>query len=278
MLNKITDIIDLLKDGGVDSPRLEANMLIDFVGQGKELELFSDEEKTTLKHMIEKRLAKMPLCKIMGTKGFYKYDFFVSEDVLSPRPDTEVLVEKAISYLEKEKLLSPNVLEFGLGSGCVLLSIISEFSKGRAVGLEFSEKAILVAQKNVSLLKQEEKVEIVQGSWFDENLLYKLGGQKFDMIVSNPPYIPSCDIDGLEQEVKGFDPLLALDGGLDGLRDYRQIAKASRELLKEEGYILLEIGINQTKDVVEIFEKQGFNLQEICKDLAGIERCIIFKK
>ncbi|MFV0626530.1 MAG: peptide chain release factor N(5)-glutamine methyltransferase [Alphaproteobacteria bacterium] len=278
MENSLQEILNKLKDGGVSAPRLEVSMLVEFVGQGKDFIAFTSEEKDTLFELIEKRLRGMPVCKMIGSKGFYKYDFIVSEDVLSPRPDTEILVEKAIDILKQEKLNTPKVLELGLGSGCVLLSILSEFDDISGVGLELSEKAIAIAQKNVHLLEQTKKTQIVEGSWFDENLAEKLSNQTFDIVVSNPPYIPSQDILSLDVEVKNFDPLSALDGGEDGLRDYRKIAEVSKSILKNGGHILLEVGINQADAVVKIFENQRFELIEKAKDLSGIERCIIFKK
>lgn len=278
VLNKFSDIVAMLKDGGIESPRLEASILVEFVGENKPFEEFSLEEKETLFNALQERLQKKPVCKIVGSKGFYKYDFFVTEDVLSPRPDTELLVEKAIDIIQLSKFEEGKLLEFGVGSGCVVSSIVAEFPKLKAYGLELSPKAIEVAQKNIDSLSLKSQITLVQGSWFDDDLFEKISEFDFDMIVSNPPYIPSEDVSNLEEEVKCHDPLLALDGGRDGLRDYRKIAEVSYKLLKIGGYVLLEIGIGQTKDVVEIFEKQSFILIGIAQDLAGIERCIIFKK
>lgn len=257
-------LINKLEQIGVSNPRLEADILLEYMAS----------HEANMDSLIAKRKEGVPLCKIVGHKGFYKHDFIVSEDVLSPRADTEVLVEKAIELLKNNE--KPNILELGIGSGCILLSILGDVPKATGVGIDISEKALKITSQNIKLMNMENRTEILQSSWFDDYLAKKID-KKFDMIVSNPPYIPSSDILELDRGVKNYDPMLALDGGVDGLRDYRQIAKISKNLLLSEGYILLEVGISQYKDVIDIFEKQDFKLEEIVKDLAGIERCLVFK-
>ncbi|MDD4557294.1 MAG: peptide chain release factor N(5)-glutamine methyltransferase [Alphaproteobacteria bacterium] len=278
MMNNLQELITFLKEAGLSAPRLEATLLVEFVGKGKSIEDFSTSETQNLKELLEKRCVKhMPLCKIVGQKGFYKYDFIVSENVLSPRADTEILVEKAIDYLNSKKLSKPKILELGLGSGCILFSILADVKCAVGVGLDISEKALAIASQNLNLLGLKKRAKLLQGSWFDEKCLEE-EFETFDVIVSNPPYIPSADVLELDTEVKDYDPLIALDGGEDGLRDYRKIAEVSKKLLKPDGYIFLEIGINQAQDVIKIFENQLFKLVEVVKDLARIERCIILKK
>lgn len=261
---KADNIIAMLIKAGVSSPRLEANIFIKSAKNDDELLSF-----------INRRLQNEPVCKIVGHKDFYKYTFKVSDKVLSPRPDTETLVEKAIEIIKKENL--HKVLELGVGSGCIILSILAEFSDVFGIGVDISNDALDIARENAQNLGVCERVRFANQSWFDMDLEKKLG-TGFDMIVSNPPYIPSKDILGLDKDVKNYDPLLALDGGEDGLRDYRRLAELSPSLLSDNGYILLEVGINQSNDVVEIFFAKGFSLIDIVKDLSGIERCIILKK
>ncbi|MDR1694155.1 MAG: peptide chain release factor N(5)-glutamine methyltransferase [Lactobacillaceae bacterium] len=264
MALKLDDIISEFVKAGITSPRLEAVMLIENAKNDKELASF-----------VEERLASKPICKIIGKKDFYKHTFKVSEDVLSPRPDTETLVECAIEIIKKNKI--QNILELGVGSGCIILSVLYEFGNIRGVGMDISNKAIDIAQENAKNIGVAERISFVNKSWFDDDIKEVLN-KKFDIIISNPPYIVSSDISVLDREVKDYDPLIALDGGTDGLRDYRQIASVSGGLLNDNGYILLEVGLGQSKDVSDIFIKTGFELIDTVKDLAGIDRCIILKK
>lgn len=227
------------------------------------------QNQREIEDIINKRINGWPLDKILGQKDFYKHSFFVNEDVLSPRPDTEILVEAALEIIQKSKI--QNILDLGTGSGCILLSILKEFPHIQGVGVDISEKALTVADKNKSALGVDCK--FIQKDWFKDNII-----GEFDLIVSNPPYIPRQDISALEKEVREHDPMLALDGGVDGLDSYKKIAELSKNLLKKDGYILLEAGINQAQDIVNIFISEGLKLVEVKKDLSGINRCIILKK
>lgn len=263
MTSQYNNLVKSLSDFGVSSPRLEAEILLEYHNASKE----------DVSILLEKRLSGMPVCKIVGYKGFYKHEFIVDENVLSPRPDTETILETSISILNDK--INASVLELGIGSGCITLSLLKDIETMKAVGVDISPKAIEVANKNAQLLDVKNRFKTIVSSWFDESLPQQLA-QKFDLLISNPPYIPSKDIDELDVEVRKYDPMLALDGGIDGLRDYRQIAKISRNLLKEGGTVVLEIGIGQARDIIEIFEKQGFILLSVIKDLAQIERCLVF--
>ena len=183
------------------------------------------------------------------------------------------MVEAAIHLGQKNKLT--RVLDLGTGSGCILLSVIAELPNAKGVGVDISDKALAVAQTNAEMLGLVSRVEFVRGSWFDDDLGWN---NKFDLIVSNPPYIKSEDINKLEPEVKDYDPMLALDGGADGYRDYKKLAERIPSWLKDGGYVLLEVGINQAEDVAQIFQEKGLSLCEIAKDLSGINRCVILKK
>ena len=211
----------------------------------------------------------------MGHREFYKYDFLCNDDVLSPRPDTEILVESAGKLIFKNELKT--VLELGVGSGCVLLSLLADFPYIYGVGADISPKALDTAKRNASRLGVENRAKLVLADWNDDNFAAKLG-QKFDIIISNPPYIPSDDIAFLAPEVREFDPLTALDGGKTGFDAYERISAIAPDLLKDEGFLLFEAGINQAHKIAEICEKNSFKVLEIIKDLAGIERCVIAKK
>lgn len=277
----LQEIVSALVSSGVQSPRMEARILLGHILGRDNSEIgntsyeLSVEQNKLLAEMLEARKQHVPLDKIVGSKGFYKYRYKVTEDVLSPRPDTEILVEKAIE-LAKEKGYK-TILDLGLGSGCILFSIIKDCPFMQGVGVDASDKAIAVAQENAKLLEVEGRVRIFHLNWMEKNFTVNFG-EKFDIIVSNPPYIPSLDIDSLEDEVKDHDPRMALDGGQDGLEHYKRLAEIIPELLKPQGSVLLEGGMGQSRKISKIFVDKGFELQEILKDLSGIERCVILKK
>lgn len=274
------DIVTALK-GEVASPRLETRMILGHILSRESNDIspeeyeLDEEQFSELRDIISKRLSKYPLDKLLGEKDFYKYRFKVSEDVLSPRPDTEVLVEAAVRLVSEQKLQT--VLDMGTGSGCIILSLLAEFENLTGAAIDISEKALEIAKENARRLDISNRIKFYHQSWFNEKMEQVLG-ERYDMIVSNPPYIATSEIDWLERDVKDHDPRLALDGGDDGYKHYRQIAKAAYGLLKQGGYILLEGGINQAEEIRKIFENENFEHKETCMDLAGIKRCIILKK
>lgn len=276
----INNIVSRLAEANVSSPRLEARMLVaDVLGiEVNELSIDQElnvEELTQLENNLSLRLSRMPLDKIIGYRDFYKYRFKVNQNVLSPRPDTEVLVEEAIKLAKTNSF--QHFLDLGTGSGCILLSVLGEDKDFQGIGVDKSSSALEVAKENALNLGLESQTQFINASWFDDDF-ESLFVSKFDMILSNPPYIPSLDVIGLEDEVKNYDPMSALDGGEDGLEHYRRLALAIPSLLKKGGYVLLEVGIYQALDVSRIFEESSFQTIKIVSDLSGVERCIIFKK
>ena len=269
-----------LSQKGIDSPRLEARILIaDILHIDPNTVNFETKlDKTQYEELsknIEKRRNGAPLDKILGRKAFYKYEFKVSDDVLSPRPDTEILVENAIDIIKKEKLKT--ILDLGTGSGCILLSILKEAETLKGVGVDVSDKALKIARENAQILGLQDRCSFINKSWNNTDFL-KNFLDPFDMLVSNPPYIKTDEIETLAAEVKTHDPILALDGGKDGLDAYRRIAQISSELLHEGGYILLEVGAGQAVAVRHIFETEGLSYLKTLPDLSGIERVIVLKK
>lgn len=274
------NLISSLKEAGADSPRLEAEMILSHVMKtGQNLLSKTDEpdeaQRAEIAQIVAKRKAHFPLCKILGEKGFYKYDFLVTEDVLSPRPDTEILVEAVIA--DAKNLGARKILDLGTGSGCIILSILGDVDSLCGWAVDVSEKALKVASANAEKLKLDSRVKFLHASWFDEDLPDRLG-TKFDLIVSNPPYIATSEIAELEPEVREHDPLGALDGGNDGLVHYRKIAELAAKIINPGGLIFLEGGLNQEQEIAEVFINQGFSLERIIADYAGINRCIILKK
>lgn len=271
--------INELIEAKIPSPRLEARILIanavntDINNVSSDITL-NNEQINKLNAMILERKNHKPLDKIIGLKGFYCYDFCTTTDVLSPRPDTEVLVEEAISIIKKNTFNT--LLDLGTGSGCIVLSILAQCPDVKATAVDISAKAIKIAQKNAKNLNVINRCNFVNASWFDTDFCGKLAN-KYEVIVSNPPYIPTDDIKTLEPEVKNFDPILALDGGTDGLDCYKQIAIVAKEKISDNGYVLIEAGINQENDIINIFKSQGFTHIKSINDLNSIPRCLVFK-
>ena len=263
-------LIQGLIEAGITSPRLEADIILKHTAP--QYPNISENEEKNAEIMLKRRMAHEPLDKIIGKREFYKSSFTVSRAVLSPRPDTEVLVESALELLPLDKELK--ILDMGTGSGCILLSLLKERPQAMGVGLDISKEALQIAQENAENLGLNGRVEFICQSWTDSHLFLP----SFDMVVSNPPYIPSVEIATLDKEVKEYDPLSALDGGADGLKCYKDIAKILPDLLKSDAYALFEVGYNQADDVMEIYKKAGLKPHKIVKDLAGIKRCVILKK
>lgn len=272
--------IQKITQAGISSPRLEARLLIANILKIKADEVNSqtivpENLQPQLQADIEKRLQGMPIDKILKRKEFYKYDFITSEDVLSPRPDTEILLDVALKLISQNAL--KNVLDLGVGSGCILLSILKENTNIQGVGVDISPKALNITKQNAEILGVLQNCHLIEKSWFDEDFISTLNN-RFNLIVSNPPYIPTVDIPSLDIAVRQYDPLIALDGGTDGLKNYKRIAELAPSLLKKNGYIVLEIGIHQALSVKKIFEKQHLKHLQTLPDLAGVERVLIFQK
>lgn len=272
--------IKTLSDAGISSPRLEARLLIAHIlhinaNDVSSKTIIPENLIPSFESAVQKRLQGMPLDKIFGHKEFYKYDFITSEDVLSPRPDTEILLITALDLASQNAF--QNVLDLGVGSGCILLSILKEKTNIQGVGADISPKALNIAKQNADRLNVAKRCRFVQKSWFDKDFTSTLN-EHFDFIVSNPPYIPTADISSLDIEVRQYDPFVALDGGKTGLKDYIQIAKITPQILKKSGYIALEVGIHQATEVQHIFKAQGLKHIKTMPDLAGIERVVVFQK
>ena len=275
-------ICRLLAEHQIANPRLETRLLMAAVKQCPSENIYSDtfltpEQTSRLEEFVRLRLAHYPLDKILGHRAFYKADFIVDESVLSPRPDTEILVEEALLLVPAEQTANHTILDLGTGSGCIIESLLAENPVSTGVAVDISDKSLQIARLNAQKLNLTNRLRFICADWFDDNFLTIID-QKFDLIVSNPPYIPTADISTLEPEVKNHDPLLALDGGKDGLTSYKRLAELAPHLLKPKGCIVLEVGINQAQSVAEIFIRQKMKLLKIAKDLGGIDRCLVLQK
>lgn len=284
-MSEINDIIKIklqnLIDCGIDVSLFELKLLMaDALNTDVGNLRFYNEQPTKkqidkFEKFIEMKKNFWPVDKILGKKSFYKLDFEVNCDVLSPRYDTEVLIDEAITLFDKSNNI--DILELGVGSGCIVISLLDEYKNASAVGIDISAKALSTAKKNAEKNSVIDRLNLLNISWFDDDIKDKLN-KKFDIIISNPPYIPNKDIEFLDKEVKNFDPMIALDGGDDGLRDYRRICLIAENLLKDNGYLIFEVGINQADDVKQIAQANNLYFVKIAKDLNGIDRCVILKK
>ena len=213
-----------------------------------------------------------PLSKILGRRAFWGLDLRVSRDVLDPRPETETIVEAALALYGARKREPLRILDLGVGSGALLCALLREFGHARGIGVDRSEAAAAIARMNTEACGFAGRAEIRVGSW-TENL-----DGPFDLIVSNPPYIPSAEIAGLPREVRDFDPRLALDGGADGLDAYRAILPAAARILAPGGSVMAEVGAGQAPDVLVLAERAGLSEAATRRDLAGIERVVLWRR
>ena len=270
----------ILSESGVKNAMDEARLIIKKTLKKTELEFItlqnkkiSSKQSNLILHNFIERTKGKPISKIFGLKEFFSNEFIVNKHVLDPRPETELLVEWTIKNLFKIKDKKTSLLELGVGSGCLIISILLSLKKNKvsALGVDISNKALDIADKNIKKFNLEKKLKLKKSDWFSE-----VHG-KFDVIISNPPYIKTSDIKNLDKEVKFYDPLIALNGGSTGLRCFESIARDAKFHLKQNGIILLEIGFGQKNSVKKIFEKMGYKFFLKEKDLQGIIRVVGFK-
>ncbi len=270
---------------GIDSPRATAEILLATVLNLKRIDLYLrfdqpllQSELSGFKSLIKRRINREPVAYITGKKEFWSLELDVTPDVLIPRPDTETLVEAALSCIgpADAPAAAGRALELGTGSGAIVLALASERPAYRYIATDISPNALQLARKNARHHHLDGSVQFIAGNWLDP---FSLDAPFFDMIVSNPPYIPSGDIPGLQPEVCGFEPMLALDGRSDGLHAIRQIIFSAHPLLKPRGALLLEMGFNQKKAVIALIQQSGrYHSFQIVKDYAGHDRVVVMHK
>lgn len=275
--NVLKTAIIRLDAENIDSPRLDAEILLAHVINCRRLTLYVDSEKILplqsvfrFNELINRRIEGFPVAYIIGNKDFMGLNFAVNQNVLIPRPDTEILTEFVGEYL---RVLNTDVnfLDLGTGSGAIAISILKFVKNARATAVDISEDALNVAKFNSVKFHVEDRINFLLGDLFSP-----VTG-KFDAIVSNPPYIPTAELETLQKEVK-TEPQIALDGGKDGLNFYRRIISDAPRFLSDGGLLAVEIGINQASAVKNLFEAAKFIDIEVLKDLAGIERVVFGRK
>lgn len=268
-----------LTAAGIDNVRFEARLLLSkasglsteaLISRGRDEAPISTIE--TLRALTARRVLREPMAYILGEREFWGLAFRVTPDVLVPRPDSETLIEAALALLP-DRARALRILDLGVGSGCLLLTLLTEFPNARGVGLDSSPAALAVAQDNAARLGLAERADFVMGDWSQPGWEAALA-RPFDLVVSNPPYIETSAIGALMPEVARFEPKQALDGGTDGLAAYRLIAAAARKLVIKGGHLLVEAGEGQGPEIAKIFSSQGIVPTAPWKDLAGIDRVV----
>ena len=220
--------------------------------------------------LIHQRSLGNPVAYLTKKKSFWNSEFFITKDTLIPRPDTELIVENILSLTKQKSKL--NILDIGVGSGCIIISILKERKNFRGTGIDLSKKCLIISKKNAIANKVSSRLKLYKSDVDKFNL------GKYDLIVSNPPYIKTCRLKYLEKDVAEFEPRLALDGGLDGLSAIRKVIKKSSELIKKNGKFILEIGFDQKNKVINLLKKKGFYIDSTQKDIANNDRCIVSTK
>lgn len=266
-----------LQQERIESASLDGRILLEHVlGVSREQLLFSLDLAMTsaqyarLEILVEKRAQRQPIAQLIGKREFWGMNFVVSENTLDPRPDSETLIEYALERVSN-RADALRVLDLGTGTGCLLLSLLSELPAAKGVGVDYCDRALLVAKENAMALGLAARTQFMRGDWCDG-----LEGE-FDIILANPPYIPTNVIPMLENEVSKFEPMLALDGGEDGFSCYRKIIKDLSLVMAKNGFVVFELGMGQRHGLEEIAATHGLETVGIRQDLSGITRCIILQ-
>jgi len=263
-----------LKDAGIDQPAIDARLMLEVAADVTRTEIVTDpyrlltaQQWATLDDYLTRRARREPVSHIIGRKGFWKILLQVNKNVLTPRPETEVIVDEVLKAFPEN--MSFSMLDLGVGSGTILLAVLAERPGARGLGVDVSDEALAVARENAASLDLNNRAALLRGDWTSG-----LGDEGFDLVVSNPPYIASHIIETLEPEVRDHEPRLALDGGPDGLDAYRQLAPEILRVLKPGGMFAVEIGYDQSADVEALFRVAGASNVRTIKDLSTHDRVV----
>lgn len=274
LLKAWTSARQRLEAAHIDSPVIDARLLVEAAAEVTRTDIVTDPYRpltpgqwATLEDYVSRRIAREPVSHILGRKGFWKILLNVNRDVLTPRPDSEVIVDLVLKRMPEGRKF--DILDLGVGSGAIILAILAERPAARGVGIELSPEALAVARDNAASLGLEGRIALLRGDWTSG-----LADESFDVVVANPPYIRSAEIETLEPEVKDYEPRLALDGGPDGLDAYRVLVGQILRVLRPGGAFYVEIGHDQAKAVEALFREAGALLVETTRDLADKDRVV----
>ena len=267
----------LLKKNKIKNACLDSELILSKVINKKREEILlninndiHNSDIIKFKNYLARRILKEPIAYILGYKYFWKYKFLTNKSVLIPRPDTELIVEETLKYLPHKK--SKKILDIGTGSGCIIVSLLKERPKCSATAIDISRKALNVAKTNAKLHQIENKINFINID------IDKYNSNNYDLIISNPPYINSIELNRLDDDIKFHEPKLALFGGIDGFKSIKKVVVKSNKLLKRNGKLILEIGSKQKFKTMNILKENGYYVNKISKDLSGKDRCIVSTK
>ena len=273
----LTEGLNILKNKSILSAKLDSEILMaKALGKKREYiilnndKIIKEQNLKYFKKLVHERATRKPIAYLLNKKSFWNSEFYVNKNTLIPRPDTEIILEQVLKFTKNKNYL--NILDIGVGSGCILLSVLKERKNFYGTGIDISRNSLDICKMNAKKLLLDRRVK------FFKSDVDKFAIGKYDLIVSNPPYIKTSDLKYLESDVIKFEPKLALDGGLDGLSVIRKVIKKSSELLKKNGKFILEIGFDQKNKVIKLLNNKGFYINSTVKDLANNDRCIISTK
>ena len=273
----LTEGLNILKNKSILSAKLDSEILMaKALGKKREYiilnndKIIKEQNLKYFKKLVHERATRKPIAYLLKKKSFWNSEFYVNKNTLIPRPDTEIILEQVLKFTKNKNYL--NILDIGVGSGCILLSILKERKNFYGTGIDISRNSLDICKMNAKKLLLDRRVK------FFKSDVDKFAIGKYDLVVSNPPYIKTSDLKYLESDVIKFEPKLALDGGLDGLSVIRKVIKKSSELLKKNGKFILEIGFDQKNKVIKLLNNKGFYINSTVKDLANNDRCIISTK
>jgi release factor glutamine methyltransferase len=266
-----------LKKNKIKNPNLDAELILSKVLNKKREEILlninnklTNRDILKFENYLQRRFLKEPMAYILGYKYFWKYNFLANKSVLIPRPDTELIIEESLNYIQNDK--SKKILDIGTGSGCIIVSLIKERPKCVATAIDISKKAIIVAKTNAKLHHLENKINFINID------IDKYNSYNYDLIISNPPYVNNVDLNRLDDDIKLHEPKIALSGGSDGFRYIKKVIIKSKKLLKRNGKLIIEIGSKQKNDSIKILHENNYYINKISKDLSGNDRCIVSTK
>ena len=269
--------LNILKNKSILSAKLDSEILMaKALGKKREYiilnnnKIIKEQNLKYFKKLVHERATRKPIAYLLNKKFFWNSEFYVNKNTLIPRPDTEIIIEQVLKFTKNKNYL--NILVIGVGSGCILLSVLNERKNFYGTGIDISRNSLDICKINAKKLLLNGRVK------FFKSDVDKFDLGKYDLIVSNPPYIKKFNLKYLEKDVVNFEPKLALDGGLDGLSEIRKVIKKSSELLKKNWKFILEIGFDQKNKVIKLLNNKGFYINSTVKDLANNDRCIISTK